>query len=79
MDLLTLQTLLPRFMENIRDFGFFTTWAFYAVVVGWLVFSVILLYHWLRYNLHAFFTFPSLVIYTVVSLAIIGYASGGIV
>jgi hypothetical protein len=51
-----------------------TTWAFDAVLVMWLLFSIVFLYHWIRYNLHAFFTFPSLVIYAVGSLAIVGYA-----
>ena len=78
MEGLALQNIFERFFERMGDLDTFFMWGFYAVIVMWLIYSVILLYHWLRYNLHAFFTFPSVVIYVVVSFAIIGYASGGL-
>ena len=80
MDQYAVSTYFSSIFERVTsDPMVLAHWIFTAILGIWLIFSIVLLYHWLRYNLHAFFTPIAMVLYLIVSLALIGYAAQGIV
>ncbi len=71
-------SFLTVLTQGLRDIETISSWVFVALLLGWLVFSAILFYHWFRYNLGSAFTPIALAIYGFASLALIGYAATGL-
>ena len=51
---------------------------FYTVVLFAAVFTIVVLYHWVRYGHRSFMMIPALVAHFVVSFALIGFAASGL-
>ena len=53
-------------------------WILSGVVVLWILFTLIIIYHWVRYSLHPSRTLFFLALYAVVSLGLLGFAASGL-
>ena len=54
-----------------------TAFIFGIVFVSWLVYTLVVTYHWLRYSHASIITYPALFIHVVVSAACLSYAISG--
>jgi len=55
------------------------TWIFDLVVVYWLIYTLIAVYHWLTYSHNANIAAPAIVLHIFVSLVLMGYAISGLI
>jgi hypothetical protein len=57
--------------------GVIITWVLYAVFAFWLFYTLIAIYHWLKYSHASWIAFPAIAIHLCVSIAIMSYALSG--
>lgn len=67
-----LSSLLPGFSAGIA-----VTWILYAAFAFWTVYTLIAIYHWLRYSHTSWVAFPAIGAHLLVSLALASYALSG--
>jgi hypothetical protein len=65
------------FLPNNFSSGVFTTWALYAILAFWIIYTLVAVYHWLKYSHSSWVAFPAIAIHLFVSLALISYALFG--
>ena len=71
------------FLETVFDLTLgepssFAPWILAGVAILWVLFTLIIIYHWVRYSLHPSGTLFFLAVYVVVSLGLIGFALSGL-
>ena len=54
------------------------TWLLYAVFAFWAMYTLVIVYHWLRYSHDSHLALPSITIHLVISVAIMSYALTGV-
>lgn len=52
-------------------------WFLYAVFAFWVVYSLVAVYHWLKYSHASFVAFPAIAAHVLVSIALMTYALSG--
>ncbi len=57
--------------------GVVVTWALYAVFAFWAVYTLVAVYHWLKYSHASWVAFPAIAAHVLVSLALISYSLSG--
>jgi hypothetical protein len=57
--------------------GTLVIWALYAVFAFWAVYTLVAIYHWLKYSHASWLAFPAIVLHLIISLSLISYALGG--
>jgi hypothetical protein len=57
--------------------GAVLTWLLYAIFAFWIVYTIIAVYHWLKYSHASLIAFPAIALHLVVSLALISYILSG--
>lgn len=67
------QLHLPSFLSA----GALMTWALYAVFAFWAVYTLVAVYHWLKYSHASWVAFPAIAVHLVVSVALMSYALSG--
>ena len=70
-------TFLLNHLPNGLTEGVIVTWFLYAVFVFWAVYTLVAIYHWLKYSNASWLAFPAIVIHLSVSLALISYVLSG--
>lgn len=68
----------PTFLPNMFTAANILPILFGIVLIFWLISSVAMLYHWLRYHRRSFMLIPALAIYGAMSIMLILYIAGGI-
>lgn len=53
------------------------TWLFYFILAYWVIYTLVAVYHWLRYSHASWIAIPAILVHISVSLALIGYAISG--
>ncbi|MBI5405913.1 hypothetical protein HY972_02660 [Candidatus Kaiserbacteria bacterium] len=53
------------------------TWALYAVFTFWAVYTLVAVYHWLKYSHASWIAFPAIAAHVFVSFALMLYALSG--
>ena len=53
--------------------GLFTTWLLYAVFAFWAIYTLIAIYHWLKYSHASWIAFPAIAMHLFVSFALMSY------
>ncbi len=53
------------------------TWALYAVFAFWAIYTLVAVYHWLRYSHASWVAFPAIAAHFLVSFALMSYALSG--
>lgn len=61
------------------DFGAGTVviWILYAVFAFWAVYTLVAIYHWLKYSHASLIAFPAMAAHLLVSIALMSYALSG--
>ena len=57
--------------------GLLMQWFLYAVFAFWAVYTLIILYHWLKYSHDSKLAFPAIGLHLFVSIALMAYALSG--
>lgn len=57
--------------------GLVVEWVLYAVFAFWAVYTVVAIYHWLRYSHTNFLALPAIAVHLYISFALISYALSG--
>lgn len=72
----------PQFFSQMNFAGFpeagtMTEWVLYAVFACWAVYTLVAIYHWLKYSHASWIAFPSIAAHLFISLALMSYALSG--
>jgi len=57
--------------------GLVVTWVLYAVFAFWAVYTIVAIYHWLKYSHASWVAFPAVAVHAAVSLSLMSYALSG--
>jgi len=57
--------------------GTVVTWALYVVFAFWAIYTIIAIYHWLKYSHASWIAFPAIGVHLFVSIALMSYALSG--
>jgi hypothetical protein len=70
-------TALLSYLPNGLSTGVMVTWALYAVFAFWAVYTLVTIYHWLKYSHASWVAFPAIVAHLFISFALMSYALSG--
>lgn len=48
-------------------------WALYAILLFWAAYTLVVIYHWLRYSHASWLTFPAIGVHLFISFALISF------
>lgn len=65
------------FPAGIISAGHATEWLLYAVFAFWIIYTIVAVYHWLKYSHDSWIAFPAIIIHVVVSVILVSYALSG--
>ncbi len=68
--------LLTRFPAPLSQ-GVLVEWFLYAVFAFWALYTLVAIYHWLKYSHASWIAFPAIALHLFVSFALIAYALSG--
>ncbi len=57
--------------------GTLVVWLLYAVFAFWALYTLVAIYHWLKYSHASWIAFPAIAVHLFVSLALMAYALSG--
>lgn len=57
--------------------GLIVEWFLYAVFAFWIIYTLVAVYHWLKYSHDSWIAFPAMAVHFVVSIVLISYALSG--
>lgn len=52
-------------------------WILFAVFICWLIYTIVAVYHWIRYSHASLVALPAIAVHLFVSLVLFGYAVSG--
>ena len=72
----------PAFLNQLHIAGIpatgaLVTWALYAVFAFWAIYTLVAIYHWLKYSHASWVAFPAIAAHLLVSFALMSYALSG--
>ena len=68
-------SLLPNWLSISP--GVAVSWALYAVFAFWALYTLVAIYHWLKYSHASWLAFPAIAVHLVVSFVLMSYALSG--
>ena len=57
--------------------GAVVTWALYAVFAFWALYTLVAIYHWLKYSNTSWLAFPAIAAHLFISIALMSYTLSG--
>ncbi len=57
--------------------GTLLTWVLYVIFAFWAIYTLVAIYHWLRYSHTSWLAFPAIAFHLIVSLALMSYILSG--
>ena len=57
--------------------GVMLKWFLYALFAFWAIYTLVAIYHWLRYSNTSWVAFPAIAVHIVISLALMQYILSG--
>jgi hypothetical protein len=57
--------------------GIVVTWALYIVFAFWALYTLVAVYHWLKYSHASSVAFPAIAVHLFISFALMAYALSG--
>ncbi|MFA6408083.1 MAG: hypothetical protein WCW36_01225 [Candidatus Paceibacterota bacterium] len=69
--------ILLSYLPSDMSIGIAVTWALYAVFAFWAVYSLVAIYHWLKYSHASWLAFPAIAAHIFISFALMSYALSG--
>ncbi|MCR4276100.1 MAG: hypothetical protein NUV90_01820 [Candidatus Parcubacteria bacterium] len=70
-------TALLQYLPSGFSSGIAVTWILYAVFAFWALYTLVAIYHWLKYSHASWVAFPAMAAHLLVSLALMSYALSG--
>jgi len=70
-------TALLAYLPSGFSIGIVITWVLYVVFAFWAVYTIVAIYHWLKYSHASWVAFPAIAVHLIVSFALISYALSG--
>lgn len=70
-------TALLSFLSGGSSSGLLVTWVLYAVFIFWGLYTIITIYHWLRYSHASWVALPAIGVHLFVSFVLMSYALSG--
>jgi hypothetical protein len=68
---------LLSFLPDGISAGSVVQWSLYIVFIFWAIYTVVAVYHWLRYSHASFVSFPAIGVHLLISFALMAYALSG--
>ncbi|MBI4065807.1 hypothetical protein HY412_01255 [Candidatus Kaiserbacteria bacterium] len=68
---------LTEFLPNGISSGTVIEWVLYAVFAFWAIYTLVAIYHWLKYSHASWLAFPAIALHLFVSFVLIVYALSG--
>lgn len=53
-------------------------WILFAVSVCWIIYTLVAIYHWVKYSHAALVAIPAIAVHLAISLILMGYAISGV-
>ncbi len=73
-----LQSLnLEMFLSSGLSPADVVVWGLYAAFAFWVVYTLVAIYHWLKYSHASWLTFPAIAVHLFVSFILISYSLSG--
>lgn len=69
-------SMLVRLSAGLSP-GLFLTWALYAVFAFWVVYTLVAVYHWIKYSHASFLALPAIALHLIISFSLMSYALSG--
>jgi len=69
--------MLGYLPNNMFSAGLLVEWFLFAVFTFWAIFTLIAIYHWLKYSHASVVTFPAIGVHLVISFVLATYALSG--
>jgi hypothetical protein len=69
--------LLSYLPNGLFSTGVAMTWTLYAVFAFWAVYTLVAIYHWLKYSHASLVAFPAIAVHLLISFALISYVLSG--
>jgi hypothetical protein len=66
-------------LPNGISVGILIEWIFYIVFAFWAIYTIIAIYHWLKYSHASLIAFPAIALHLFVSFVLVAYALSGII
>ncbi|HQT83061.1 MAG TPA: hypothetical protein PLW99_02855 [Candidatus Paceibacterota bacterium] len=70
-------TILLSHLPPGLSAGLLVTWGLYAVFALWTLFTIVAIYHWLKYSHASWVAFPAMAAHIIISLSLMSYALSG--
>lgn len=70
-------TNLLAYLPSGLSVGIIVEWALYAVFAFWAIYTIVAIYHWLKYSHASWIAFPAMAVHLLVSSVLISYALAG--
>ena len=66
--------ILSHLPAGALSIGTTVEWVLYAVFAFWFIYTIVIIYHWLKYSHDSWFALPAIALHLIVSIALIAYA-----
>lgn len=70
-------TAILEYLPNVISVGAVIEWFLYTVFAFWTIYTVIAVYHWLKYSHASWVAFPAIATHIFVSFALMVYILSG--
>ena len=70
-------TDLLKYLPAGLSVGMVVTWVLYAVFAFWAIYTLVAIYHWLKYSHASWVAFPAIALHLFVSCALMVFALTG--
>ena len=70
-------TALLSYLPNGVPVGAIIEWALYIVFAFWAIYTLVAVYHWLKYSHASWVAFPAIATHLFISFALMAYALSG--
>jgi len=70
-------TALLAYLPGGLTSGVIVTWVLYAVFAFWAMYTIVAVYHWLKYSHASWIAFPAMAAHFLISFALMSYALSG--
>jgi hypothetical protein len=71
-------TLILAHLPGMLSYNTVVVWLFCFVLVFWMIYSLVAIYHWLKYSHASWVALPAIGIHLFVSLVFIAFALSGV-
>lgn len=70
-------TALLAYLPDGVSAGAIVEWILYIVFAFWAIYTLVAIYHWLKYSHASWIAFPSIALHLFISFALMAYALSG--